>query len=87
MLLARLAGAAVEHGVDAAGILFLGGEGFGFGGGSHVATGFLFDVDGGHKFASFQCSVFREEEAFTGRLRRCRRLAWRRWSRRFSPLQ
>ena len=45
LLLARLAGAAVEHGINAAGVLFLGSERFGFGGGSHDAAGFLFDVD------------------------------------------
>ena len=67
ILLAGFARPAVEHGVDGAGVLFLGGEGFGSGGGGgglggHDAALFLFDVDGGHQFASFQCSVFREEE-------------------------
>ena len=63
-LLTRLAGSAVHHGFDAACVLFLRGEG-GFVGaacGGHEATDFLFDVDGGHEFASFQCSVFRDEE-------------------------
>ena len=65
--LARLAGSTVQHRVDAAGVLFLGGASFGSGGGGgglggHDAALFLFDVDGGHQFASFQCSVFREEE-------------------------
>jgi hypothetical protein len=65
--LASLAGAAVEHGVDGAGVLFLGGEGFGCTGdgggglGGHDAALFLFDVDGSHQFASFQFEVFREE--------------------------
>ena len=50
--LARLASSSVEHGVDGAGVLFLGGEGFGTGGGGgglggHDAALFLFDVDGG----------------------------------------
>ena len=66
-LLAGLTGSAVEHGVDGAGVFLGGGVLFGFGGcccglGGHDAALFLFDVDGGHKFDSFQCSVFREEE-------------------------
>ena len=66
-LLAGLAGAAIQHGVDGAGVFFFGGGSFGSGGGGgglggHDAAMFLFDVDGGHQFASFQCSVFREEE-------------------------
>ena len=66
-LLTGLASPAAEHGVDAAGVFLLGGKGFGSGGGGgglggHDATLFLFDVDGRHKFDSFQCSVFREEE-------------------------
>ena len=66
-LLTSLARPAVEHGIDGAGVLFLGGEGFGTGGGGgglggHDAALFLFDVDGGHQLASFQFEVFREEE-------------------------
>jgi hypothetical protein len=65
---AGFAVAAVEHGVDGAGVLFLGGEGFGGSGGGggglggHDAALFLFDVDGGHQFASFRFEVFREEK-------------------------
>ena len=65
--LTSLAGAAVEHRVDTAGVFLGCGVLLGFGGGGgglggHDAALFLFDVDGGHKFDSFQCSVFREEE-------------------------
>ena len=50
--LAGFAGAAVEHGVDGAGVLFFGGGGSGSGGGGcglggHDSALFLFDVDGG----------------------------------------
>ena len=49
-LLASLAGPAVEHRVNRAGVLFLCGEGFGSGGGGgglggHDAALFLFDVE------------------------------------------
>ena len=66
-LLAGFAGAAVKHSVDGAGVFLGSGVLLGFGGGGgglggHDAALFLFDVDGGHQFGSFQCSVFREEK-------------------------
>ena len=47
VLLAGFAGAAVHHGFDGAGVLFLGGVGFAAGGGGHASADLLFDVDGG----------------------------------------
>ena len=49
-LLTGLARSTIQHGVDGAGVLFLGGEGFGTasGLGGDDAALFLFDVDGGH---------------------------------------
>ena len=51
-LLAGFAGSAVEHRVDAVGVLLGCGVLLGFGGGDglggHDAALFLFDVDGGH---------------------------------------
>lgn len=62
--LASLTGSSVHHRFDGARVLFFGGEGFGFGsGGVLLRQGYGGQGGlGGHKFDSFQFSVFREHE-------------------------